>query len=267
MTRCCFALLAGLVLATPVRAAEVRPFQIQVDEAVLQDLRQRLGQSRLPDQIPGSGWEYGVDRAYFEAFIEHWRNRYDWRAEERRLNALPQFLATVDGLELHFVHVRSKHADALPLLLVHGWPGGFTEFAKLIPRLTDPEAHGGRADEAFHVVIPSLPGFAFSAKPAERGWSSQRMAETLAKLMRVLGYERYGAQGGDWGGGMVRWLASGDGARCVGAHSNFPGANRPSDGGDGGDGGATPADWSAGAGAMKSWPTTRPTARSRARGR
>lgn len=239
MTRCCFALLAGLVLATPVRAAEVRPFQIQVDEAVLQDLRQRLGQSRLPDQIPGSGWEYGVDRAYFEAFIEHWRNRYDWRAEERRLNALPQFLATVDGLELHFVHVRSKHADALPLLLVHGWPGGFTEFAKLIPRLTDPEAHGGRADEAFHLVIPSLPGFGFSAKPAERGWSSQRMAETLAKLMRVLGYERYGAQGGDWGGGMVRWLASGDGARCVGAHSNFPGANRPSDGGDGG---ATPAE-------------------------
>jgi pimeloyl-ACP methyl ester carboxylesterase len=215
-------------------AERIEPFRIQVSDARLADLQARLARTRWPDQILGSGWDYGVDVAYMKELVAHWQTRYDWRQFERRLNAFPQFTTELDGLRLHFLHVRSKHTNALPLILSHGWPGSVVEFHKVIPMLTEPEKHGGRVADAFHVVAPSLPGFGFSSAPREPGWSSQRMAEAFAKLMARLGYTRYGAQGGDWGGGITRWLAGSDGAHCIGGHSNFPGGNRPSDGSTGG---------------------------------
>jgi pimeloyl-ACP methyl ester carboxylesterase len=224
-------LLVG-VLLTPAAAqdpvpAGIKPFRIDVEEAVLKDLELRLGKTRWPDQVPDSAWEYGVDLAYVKSLVSHWRSGYDWRRHESALNAFPQFTTELDGLTLHFIHVRSPHENALPLLLVHGWPGSVVEFQEIIPMLTEPEKFGGRSEDAFHIIAPSLPGFGFSSAPREPGWNSQRMAEVFAKLMVRLGYPRYGAQGGDWGGGIVRWLAANDGDHCLGAHSNFPGANRP----------------------------------------
>ncbi len=208
-------------------AEAIRPFRIAVDDSVLSDLKERLARTRWPDQVDDAAWDYGLELGYMKELVEYWRTKYDWRAEERRLNEIPQFVTPIDGLDIHFMHQRSRHEGALPLVIVHGWPGSVVEFTKIMGMLTAPEEHGGKAADAFHVVCPSLPGFGFSGKPRERGWSSQRMAETIAKLMARLGYERYGAQGGDWGGGIVRWLATGDGAHCVGAHSNFPGGSRP----------------------------------------
>ena len=209
--------------------SSIVPFRISVDDAVLRDLQDRLARTRWPDQIGETGWEYGVPIATMKDLVNHWRTRYDWREHERRLNAIPQFKTKIDGLDIHFVHVRSKEKNATPLVIVHGWPGSFYEFTKVIGPLTDPVAHGGNAEDAFHVVCPSLPGFGFSSKPNERGWSSQRMAETIARLMARLGYDRYGAQGGDWGSGITRWLAANDGAHCIGGHSNFPPGGRPKD--------------------------------------
>lgn len=206
--------------------ATVHPFKIAVSDGVLRDLQDRLQRTRFPDQIPGSDWMHGPDVAYMKELVAYWRDKFDWRAQESRLNALPQFITAIDGIDIHFIHVRSRHERATPLLLVHGWPGSVVEFQKIIGPLTDPEAHGGKAEDAFHVVAPSLPGFGFSGKPHESGWSSQRMAESLAKLMARLDYRQYGAQGGDWGAGIVRWLAANDSA-CLGAHSNFPPYNRP----------------------------------------
>ena len=140
-----------------------------------------------------------------KGLVSYWRDKYDWREQERRLNQFDQFTTDIDGISLHFIHVRSKHADALPLVITHGWPGSVAEFVKIIGPLTEPEKHGGKAEDAFHVVCPSLPGFGFSSKTTEPGWSSQRMAESIAKLMARLGYSRYGAQGGDWGSGVTRW--------------------------------------------------------------
>lgn len=210
-------------------AERIQPFRIAVEDAVLDDLKERLTRTRWPHQIDGTGWEYGVPVAYMRALVEHWRTNYDWRAEERTLNQLDQFVTRIDGLNIHFVHVRSKERNAFPLVIVHGWPGSFFEFHKIIGPLVNPAAHSGKAADAFHVVCPSLPGFGFSSKPNERGWSSQRMTEVVAKLMARLGYQRYGAQGGDWGGNIVRGLAGSDGGHCVGAHSNFPGGSRPQD--------------------------------------
>jgi len=232
------ALTMGVV--TPVEAADkpdvskadaelVKPFQIKVDEAVLRDLKERLARTRLPNGIDGTEWEYGVDLKYMQELLVYWRETYDWRKHERQLNQFDQFQTTLDGVEIHFLHVRSQEKSARPLVLVHGWPGSVYEFYKIIGPLTDPVAHGGKAEDAFHVVCPSLPGFGFSGKPNEKGWSSQRMAEVIAKLMARLGYERYGAQGGDWGGGITRWLAANDGGHCIGGHSNFPGGNQPAD--------------------------------------
>lgn len=205
------------------------PFKIAVEESVLTDLKDRLARTRWPNQIDGSGWEYGVPVEYMKKFVEYWRTGYNWREQEKKLNQFDQFVTRIDGLDIHFVHVRSKEKNALPLVIVHGWPGSFVEFHKIIGPLTDPVAHGGKAEDAFHVICPSLPGFGFSSKPNERGWSSQRMAEVVAKLMVRLGYERFGAQGGDWGGGIVRWLAAGGSGRCVGSHSNFPSGSQPAD--------------------------------------
>ena len=226
--------LAGMTAAqeksatTKQTSERVEPFKIAVEDAVLRDLQDRLARTRWPDQIDSTDWEYGVPLAEMRQLVEHWRTKYDWRQEERKLNELDQFVTKIDGLDIHFVHMRSKEKNALPLVIVHGWPGSFVEFHKVIGPLTDPVAHGGRAEDAFHVVCPSLPGFGFSSKPQERGWSSQRMAEVIAKLMARLGYERYGAQGGDWGAGVTRWLAANDGGHCIGGHSNFPPGNQPS---------------------------------------
>src|SRR5262249_27564949 len=188
-------------------SAPAAPFKIAVKDAVLHDLKERLARTRWPDRINAAGWEYGVLVAYMKELVEYWQTKDDWRDQERELNTLDQFVTRIDGLDIHFVHVRSKEKNALPLVIVHGWPGSFVEFHRIIGPLTDPVANGGRAEDAFHVVCPSLPGFAFSGKPKESGWSSQRMAEVIAKLMARLGYGRYGAQGGDWGGGVTRWLA------------------------------------------------------------
>ena len=212
----------------PVRTGErIEPFRIAVKEETLLDLRQRLERTRWPHQIEGTQWEYGVPLAEMQALVEYWRTKCDWREQERKLNELAQFTTKIDGLEIHFVHVKSKEPGALALVITHGWPGSFVEFQKIVGPLADPAAHGGKAEDAFHVVCPSLPGFGFSSPPNERGWSSQRMAEVIARLMARLGYGRYGAQGGDWGSGVTRWLASADGGHCIGGHSNFPGASQP----------------------------------------
>jgi pimeloyl-ACP methyl ester carboxylesterase len=218
--------------ADPARAGDtsIRPFKIAVEDAVLLDLKERLSRTRLPDAIDKSAWEYGVDLAYMKELLAHWRDKYDWRAAEKKLNAFPQFVTTIDGLDIHFIHVRSKEKNALPLLLVHGWPGSFVEFQKVIGPLTDPAAHGGKAEDAFHVVIPSLPGFGFSGKPREPGWSVSRMSELFAKLMDRLGYKKYGVQGGDWGAGVARWLGQFDSQNVVGVHLNFIGGSPPAKG-------------------------------------
>jgi pimeloyl-ACP methyl ester carboxylesterase len=207
----------------------IEPFKIAVGDAVLHDLQDRLARTRWPDQIDGTGWEYGIPVDTMKELVSYWRSKYSWRDQEQKLNRLAQFVTRIDGLDIHFVHVRSKEKNALPLVLVHGWPGSFVEFHKVIGPLTDPVAHGGKAEDAFHVVCPSLPGFAFSSKPKERGWSVERMAEVIAKLMARLGYTRYGVQGGDWGGVVTRWLVANDGAHCIGGHTNFPWADQPRD--------------------------------------
>lgn len=215
--------------ANLVIAQEIKPFRVQVAQEVLDDLQGRLAQTRWPDQLPDTGWEYGADLGYVRQLCDYWRTDFDWRAQEEKINAFDQFTTEIDGLTIHFLHVRSKHPKALPLVITHGWPGSVWEFHKIIGPLVDPTAHGGRAEDAFHVVCPSLPGFGFSSKPTERGWNSQRMAEVIAKLMGRLGYDRYGAQGGDWGSGVTRWLAANDGGHCVGGHSNFPPGNAPAE--------------------------------------
>ena len=203
----------------------IRSFTIRVEDEVLEDLDRRLASTRWPDAIDGSGWNYGIDLAYMRDLVDHWQNGYDWRAWEQTLNALDQFTTTIDGLDVHFIHQRSPHPEALPLVLVHGWPGSVVEFHEIIGMLTEPEQHGGRPEDAFHVVAPSLPGFGFSDAPTEPGWSVNRMSAVVADLMARLGYERYGAQGGDWGAGVVRWLGSYDSERVVGYHTNFPGGS------------------------------------------
>jgi pimeloyl-ACP methyl ester carboxylesterase len=160
--------------------------------------------------------------------ITYWRDKYDWRAQEKKLNEFPQFVTEIDGLKIHFIHQRSKEKNARPLLLLHGWPGSFYEFHKVIGPLTDPVAHGGKAEDAFHVVVPSLPGFGFSDRPREKGWSMSRMSEVMAKLMARLGYDRYAVQGGDWGAGMARWLGTYDSEHVIGIHLNFVTVGPPS---------------------------------------
>ncbi|MEE2898772.1 MAG: epoxide hydrolase [Gemmatimonadota bacterium] len=201
--------------------AAVRSFTIEVSDEVLTDLSERLARTRLPEASPGVGWEQGTNRAYLEGLLAYWQDGFDWRAQERRLNEFDHFKTDVDGIDVHFIHERSANEDAVPLLLVHGWPGSFVEFADLIGPLTDPAAYGGDAADAFHVVIPSLPGYGFSGKPAETGYNPERMADVLAELMEKLGYDRFGAQGGDWGAIINRALAGNHGEHLIGLHTNF----------------------------------------------
>ena len=201
-------------------------FEINVPDPVLQDLQQRLAGTRFPDQIQGADWDYGTELGYATELVRYWRTEFDWRKQERRLNQLPQFTTEIDGLNIHFIHVRSKEERALPLLLNHGWPGSVFEFQKAIGPLTDPAAHGGRPEDAFHVVCPSMAGYGFSDKPGQRGWNVDRMGEVAAKLMARLGYDKYGAQGGDWGSGVTSWLGRNDG-HVVGIHLNMIGVGAP----------------------------------------
>jgi len=207
----------------------IRPFKIEVPDAVLADLRERLVRTRWPDQIPGTGWEYGTELAYLKQLCESWRTSYDWRKHEAALNRWPQFETSIDGQRIQFVHARSKHAGAFPLVITHGWPGGVVEFQKILPRLVDPAAHGGEARDAFHVVCPSLPGYGWSGPTHERGWDPERMAKAEVELMRRLGHTHYGAQGGDWGSLVTSWIGKLDPAHCAGIHLNMLIAPPPPD--------------------------------------
>lgn len=206
------------------------PFRVEIPEAALEDLRGRLANTRLPDQIPDTSWEYGTERAYLEELLDYWANDFDWRAQEARINAFDQFRTEIDGVDLHFIHQRSTNPGAMPLLLVHGWPGSIGEFLDVIPALTDPAAHGGdAAADAFHLIAPSLPGFGFSGIPAGRGYNPERIARMLAALMERLGYESYSLAGGDWGAIINRHLANHYPERLIGLHSNMIIAAPPED--------------------------------------
>jgi pimeloyl-ACP methyl ester carboxylesterase len=207
----------------------IERFEIRVDDTVLEDLRRRLAWTRFPDQIEGTGWEYGIPIDYVRELVAYWRDEYDWRAQEARLNALPHFRTRIDGQSIHFVHARSARTDAFPLLITHGWPGSVAEFLEVIPRLTEPEAHGGRAADAFHVIAPSLPGYGFSEPTRTRGWDVRRIARAFIELMHRLGYTRYGAQGGDWGAQVATRIGALDPDHCAGIHLNMPIAGRPKD--------------------------------------
>ncbi len=207
----------------PVRMAEndIREFTISVSDQAIEDLRQRLALTRLPDQINNTSWEYGTDRAFLRGLIDYWQTDFDWRAQEQMLNEFDQFKTSIEGLDIHFIHQRSPHPEAIPLLIVHGWPGSIAEFHKIIGPLTNPTEHGGDAANAFHVIAPSLPGFGFSDKPDEPGYSPEKIAHLLAALMERLGYQRYGLQGGDWGAIINRYHAFHYSDRVIGLHSNF----------------------------------------------
>jgi epoxide hydrolase len=208
---------------------EIRPFRIDVPQAELDELRRRLEVTRWPDELPGVGWDYGVPLSYLKELAEYWAHGYDWRTYEARLNEFPQYTTTIDGQNVHFLHVRSPESHPLPLILTHGWPGSIVEFLEIIGPLTDPVAHGGEAADAFHLVIPSVPGYGFSGPTRERGWNVARIARAWAELMRRLGYERYGAQGGDWGSGISRHLGIADPTHVVGVHLNTLSLRREED--------------------------------------
>jgi pimeloyl-ACP methyl ester carboxylesterase len=203
---------------------EIRPFHVNVPDAELADLSQRLAQTRLPDKETVTDYSQGVPLKTVQQVLSYWQSDYDWRKVEARLNAVPNFITEIDGLDIHFIHVRSKHENALPLLVTHGWPGSVIEQLKIIGPLTDPTAHGGKAEDAFDVVIPSMPGFGFSGKPTTTGWGPERMAQAWAELMKRLGYTRYVAQGGDWGALVVDLMGVQAPPGLLAIHSNMPGA-------------------------------------------
>ena len=217
------------------------PFKIHVADSVLTDLKQRLARTRFPGEIAGSDWDYGTNLAYLKELVTYWREKFDWRAAEQRLNQFDQFTTNIDGLDIHFIHQRSKNPNAMPLAVTHGWPGSIVEFTKIIGPLTDPAAHGGNPNDAFHVVAISLPGFGFSGKPTERGYSPERIAGIIAKLMARLGYSRYGLQGGDWGSSISRFVALNDASHVAGLHLNFCLAGPPAGAKDPNEG-VTPAE-------------------------
>ncbi|MFF7356515.1 MULTISPECIES: epoxide hydrolase family protein [Streptomyces] len=210
---------------TSTPAERIEPFRLSVPQSDLDDLHDRLDRTRWPAELPGAGWEYGVPAGYLRELVRYWRHEYDWRAAEAELNRWPQFTTTIDGTNVHFAHVRSPEPDATPLVLTHGWPGSVVEFLDVVGPLTDPVAHGGDAADAFHVVVPSIPGFGLSGPTTERGWEARRVADAWVELMRRLGYERFGLQGGDWGAGISRELGRVHPERVIGVHLNLlPGA-------------------------------------------
>jgi pimeloyl-ACP methyl ester carboxylesterase len=199
----------------------VQPFEIAVPDEALADLRERLARTRWPPDPAGLGWDRGAPLAHVRALADRWRDGYDWRAWEARLNAWPQVVTEIDGTRVHAAHVRSPEPGALPLVIAHGWPGSIAEFLEIAGPLTHPAAHGGDPADAFHLVLPSLPGFALSGPAADTGWTPRRIAGALATLMERLGYERYGAQGGDWGSAISRWMGADHPDRVAGVHLNM----------------------------------------------
>ena len=201
----------------------VRPFRVEVPEAELTDLRKRINATRWPDRETVTDASQGVQLATMEALARYWATKYDWRKIEARMNALPQFITEIDGLDIHFIHVRSRHQDALPLIVTHGWPGSVIEQMKIIEPLTNPTAHGGEAFDAFHLVIPSMPGYGYSGKPTTAGWDAPQIARAWVQLMNRLGYPQFVAQGGDWGAIIVDVLATQGHPELLGIHTNMAG--------------------------------------------
>jgi pimeloyl-ACP methyl ester carboxylesterase len=224
--------IAGAALASwlsPLRAAggaaagdAIRPFRIHIAQAQLDDLHRRLASTRWPDRETVGDASQGVTLDRLKALVEHWRTRYDWRRVERRVNRFAQFVTRIDGVDIHFLHVRSPHANALPMVMTHGWPGSIVELLKVIEPLTHPTAHGGRAENAFHLVLPSLPGYGFSGKPTVPGWDRHRIARAWHTLMTRLGYARYVAQGGDWGAVITQAMGHQAPTGLAGIHINMP---------------------------------------------
>jgi pimeloyl-ACP methyl ester carboxylesterase len=209
-------------------ATEIRPFQVEVAEEALEDLRRRIAATNWPEKETVADQSQGVPLDMIQKLARYWMTDYDWRKCEATLNALPQFIAEIDGLDIHFIHVPSQHDDALPLVVSHGWPGSIIEQLKIIDRLSDPTAHGGDAADAFHVVIPSMPGYGFSGKPTSTGWGPERMGRAWAELMKRLGYDRYVAQGGDWGAFVVDQMGLQAPEGLLAIHTNMP-ATVPAD--------------------------------------
>ena len=219
----------AVMVERPAENTAIRPFTIDIPEAGLEDLRARIAATRWPEKETVEDPSQGVQLATIQALARYWADEYDWRKCEARLNAYPQFITEIDGLDIHFVHVRSKHEDALPLLVCHGWPGSFIEQMKIVDLLTDPTAHGGSASDAFHVVIPNMPGYGFSGKPTETGWGPARIGRAWGELMKRLGYTQFVASGGDWGGILVDVMGRDASSlpepaspELLGIHSTFP---------------------------------------------
>jgi len=216
----------SVTIEKPAEATAIRPFTFEVPEADLEDLRARIAATRWPEKETVDDPSQGVQLATIQALARYWETEYDWRKCEAKLKALPKFITQIDGLDIHFVHVRSKHEDALPLIVLHGWPGSIIEQMKIIEPLTNPTAYGASAADAFHLVIPEMPGYGFSGKPATTGWGPDHIASAYAELMNRLGYDRYVAQGGDWGGQIVDLMGALAPPGLIGIHTNFPGAVR-----------------------------------------
>jgi len=209
--------------------APIIPFEIDISDVAIEDLQRRLAATRMPDQITDTTWEYGTDSSYLAELISYWQNDFDWKKQESELNQFDQFKTEIDGLVMHFIHQRSENPDAIPLMMVHGWPGSVSEFSKIVGPLTDPVSHGGDIADSYHVIAPSLPGFGFSERPSEPGYSPEKMAHILAGLMQRLGYEQYAIAGGDWGAIINRHLANNYPERLIGLHSNMVLAGPPAD--------------------------------------
>ena len=205
----------------------IHQFSVAVPDDVLADLRDRLARTRWPDQMADTGWTYGADLSYVKELCDYWLNNFDWRAAEQRLNTWPQYTTEIDGQNIHFIHARSRHENAIPLCLTHGWPGSVAEFLKILGPLTDPEAYGGSAADAFHVVAPSMPGYGFSGPTTKPGWTIEKVAQTNIELMARLGYSSYGAQGGDWGAIATSFMGHLDAEHLIGIHMNMVVAGPP----------------------------------------
>ena len=202
--------------------SRVNKFRIKVPKTAIADLKRRIASTRWPDRETPGGWSQGVPLSYMRELADYWRNDYDWGRCQEQLNALPQFVTELDGLDIHFLHIRSPHKNALPMVMTHGWPGSIIEFLKVIGPLTDPVAHGGKAEDAFHVVCPTLPGFGFSGKPDAPGWGIERIGRAWGQLMARLGYKNYVAQGGDWGSAVTHAMGMSETKHCLAMHTNMP---------------------------------------------
>jgi len=206
----------------PMAGEEIRPFKVNIPEKDITDLKRRIMETKWPDKETVSDLTQGAQLSRLQGLVNYWGKNYDWRKAEAKLNAYPQFITTIDGVDIHFIHVRSKEKNAMPVIITHGWPGSVIELLKIIEPLTNPSAFGGKAEDAFDVIIPSLPGYGFSGKPTTTGWDTDRIAKAWTILMKRLGYTRYVAQGGDWGAGVVNSMALQAPEGLLGIHSNLP---------------------------------------------